>query len=144
MGSVDISDIKLTSLKRIHLSGGDVLHGMKASEEGYSGFGEAYFSEIKFGEIKAWKKHTEMTMNLVVPIGEVKFVFADQEGLFREEIIGSRNYYRLTVPPGIWFGFQGLFENFSMILNISNIEHSPLEVVRKELDDFKYNWELIK
>ena len=117
---------------------------MKASEEGYSGFGEAYFSEIKFGEIKAWKKHTEMTMNLVVPLGEVKFVFADQTGSFREEIIGSRNYYRLTVPPGIWFGFQGLFENFSMILNISNIEHSPLEVERKELDDFKYNWELIK
>ena len=144
MGSVDISDIKLTSLKRIHLSGGDVLHGMKASEEGYSGFGEAYFSEIKFGEIKAWKKHTQMTMNLVVPLGEVRFVFADQTGSFREEIIGSSNYYRLTVPPGIWFGFQGIFENTSIILNISNIEHSPLEVERKELEDFKFNWELIK
>ena len=142
MGSIDISDIKLTSLKRIQLSGGDVLHGMKASEEGYSGFGEAYFSEIKFGEIKAWKKHTEMTMNLVVPLGEVKFVFADQTGSFREEIIGSRNYYRLTVPPGIWFGFQGLSNELSFVCNVADIMHDPDEVLRKEINEIDIDWSI--
>ena len=43
----------------------------------YNGFGELYFSEVNFGEIKAWKKHKKMVMNLIVPCGEVKFVFFD-------------------------------------------------------------------
>ena len=144
MGSVNISSIKVTALKKINLSGGDVLHGMKSSDHGYEGFGEAYFSQINPGIIKAWKLHKKMTMNLVVPIGEVKFVFVDDIQSVREEVIGFNNYSRLTVPPGIWFGFQGLSKSPSLLLNIANIEHAPEEVERKELDDFKYNWELHK
>ena len=107
MGSINIPCIKVTPLKKISLTGGDVLHGMKSSDKGYQGFGEAYFSQVDHGAIKAWKLHKKMTMNIVVPIGEVRFVFFDDSELFREEIIGFSNYSRLTVPPGIWFGFQG-------------------------------------
>ena len=39
---------------------------------------EAYFSIIKPGYIKAWKLHKKMTMNIVVPIGSVQFVFYDK------------------------------------------------------------------
>ena len=30
---------------------------------------------VKSGSIKGWKKHLEMTMNLIVPLGMVRFVF---------------------------------------------------------------------
>ena len=69
-----IRGLKLTKLNIIDTLGGNVMHAMKKSSEGYSGFGEAYFSEIDKGAIKAWKKHKNMVLNLVVPLGKIKFV----------------------------------------------------------------------
>ena len=65
----------LTPLRIIGVKGGDVLHAMKDTDDGFSGFGEAYFSSIEKGCIKGWKKHTNMTLNIVVPVGVIKFVF---------------------------------------------------------------------
>ena len=141
---VTIEQIISTPLKRIPVFGGDVLHAMKKSDIGFSGFGESYFSQVESGVVKAWKKHLKMTLNLIVPIGRVRFVFMDNSGLFREEIIGDNNYVRLTIPPGIWFGFKGDFENTSLVLNIANIEHLYNEADRKAIDDIKYSWELTK
>ena len=139
---VTINEIIATPLRRIPVSGGDVLHAMKKSDNGFTGFGESYFSQIESNVVKAWKKHLKMTLNLIVPIGRVRFVFMDNDGLFREEIIGDGNYARLTVPPGIWFGFKGDYENTSLILNIANIEHSPEEIERKDISKIKYNWSI--
>ena len=137
---ITINEIITTPLKRIPVVGGDVLHAMKKTDNGFSGFGESYFSQVESGVVKAWKKHLKMTLNLIVPIGRVRFVFMDNDGSFREEIIGDNNYVRLTVPPGIWFGFQGDFDNTSLVLNIANIEHLPEEIERKEMNKIKYNW----
>lgn len=144
MGSVDISCITVNHLKRIHVAGGDVFHALKATDNGYLNFGEAYFSFIEDKLVKAWKKHTRMTLNLVVPVGRVKFIFFDDFGKFREEIIGEDNYVRLTVPPGIWFGFQGQSYPKSLILNIADIYHSPNEVERLDLAQINYKWESLK
>jgi dTDP-4-dehydrorhamnose 3,5-epimerase len=140
---VSLNEICVTPLKRISVTGGDVLHAMKKSDTGYVDFGEAYFSLVEFGAIKAWKRHLQMTLNLVVPIGEVQFVLMDSVGLIREERIGEGHYARLTIPPGIWFGFQGVSKKIALLLNIADIEHSPDEVERKELDEVKYDWEVI-
>ena len=144
MGSVSLNEICVTPLKRISVTGGDVLHAVKKSDTGYVDFGEAYFSLVEFGAIKAWKRHLQMTLNLVVPIGEVQFVLIDSVGLIREERIGEGHYARLTIPPGIWFGFQGVSKKTALLLNIADIEHSPDEVERKELDTVNYVWEVIK
>ena len=144
MGSVSLNEICVTPLKRISVTGGDVLHAMKKRDNGYVDFGEAYFSLVEFGAIKAWKRHLQMTLNLVVPIGEVQFVLIDSVGLIREERIGEGHYARLTIPPGIWFGFQGVSKKTALLLNIADIEHSPDEVERKELDTVNYVWEVIK
>ena len=135
---VNLEHITLTPLKRIPVSGGDVLHALKCSDYGYMGFGEAYFSIIEHKVIKAWKLHREMTLNLIVPIGEVRFVFISSDfKQRREECLGTSNYARLTVPPGIWFGFEGLASTSSMLLNISDIEHDPNELERIDIADFK-------
>ena len=116
MGSISVDQILVTPLKRLSLEGGDVMHAMKQSDTGYTGFGEAYFSLVKFGAVKGWKRHLQMTLNLVVPIGEVQFVLMDSVSLIREERIGDGYYARLTIPPGIWFGFQGVAGGFSEFL----------------------------
>ena len=142
MGSVSLDDILVTSLKRIAVPGGDVLRAMKKSDSGYIGFGEAYLSLVEFGAVKAWKRHLQMTLNLIVPVGKVRFVFLDSAGSVKEVIAGEGHYVRLTVPPGIWFGFQGVSEGTALLLNIANIEHSPDEVESKTLNEFKYDWRI--
>ncbi len=144
MGEVNVNDISITPLKKVDLQDGGVMHAMKQSEDSFKGFGEAYFSQINPGAIKAWKLHLKMTMNLIVPVGNVQLVFIDNIGGIRSEKIGEENYSRLTVPPGIWFGFKGASKIPSLLLNLANIEHSPEEVQRKEVDALKYNWEDIK
>ena len=81
-----------------------------------------------------------MTLNLVVPVGKIHFVFFDRYGAFREELIGEKEYARLTVPPEIWVGFKGMESPYSLLLNVSDIEHNPSEVERKNIDEIIYDW----
>lgn len=140
MGSVSLDDILISPLARIAAAGGNVLHAMKRTDTGYAGFGEAYFSSVALGAVKAWKLHTQMTMNIIVPLGQVRFVFhLNGTNEFRVEVIGSDRYVRLTVPPGIWFGFQGLASH-NLLLNIANTPHDPAEVERLAVSEIKFGW----
>ncbi len=135
----NIEGVIITPLNIIEVKGGDVMHAMKKTDAGFDDFGEAYFSKIEKNFIKAWKLHQSMTLNLVVPFGEVKFVLFDQTK-FQEVILSKNNFARLTIPPGIWFGFQGLHEPSSIVLNLANLVHNEEEVVTKELNYINYKW----
>lgn len=139
-----IKDLLLTPQKIISVPGGDVLHAMKEGEVGFNGFGEAYFSMVDHGAIKAWKRHREMTLNLVVPLGKIRFVVCDdrdsQKPLFEDIILSHENYCRLTVPPMVWLGFQGVSKSGSILLNISNIRHDPMESDRRDLGTIQFDW----
>ena len=141
MGKNLLSKIKITSLKIIKSSKGDVLRVLKKRDLKNWNFNEAYFSKVKFGKVKAWKFHLKMTLNLVVPFGRVKFVFYSEQGKrFRVIEIGDKKYSRLTVPPKIWFGFKGVSKKENIILNLTNIEHNPREILRRDKNKIKFNW----
>ena len=78
MGNLNLEQISITPLKKIFNINGDIFHALKKSDIGFDSFAESYFSFIYFNSIKGWKKHIKMTMNLVVPIGNVSFVFYDE------------------------------------------------------------------
>jgi dTDP-4-dehydrorhamnose 3,5-epimerase len=143
----NLNSISVTSLPRIQNLGGDVLHILKHTDPNFLGFGEAYFSIIQNNAIKAWKMHKEMTLNLVVPIGLVRFVFASTEPnaveQFRTIQIGENDYSRITVPPNTWFGFQGIGQNPNLVLNIADKIHDTNEIIRAPLEKFNYNWEFV-
>ena len=86
MGKIKNKKVLITPLKRIKVTNGDVLHALKKTDLGFSDFGEAYFSCIEKNQIKAWKKHKVMTLNLIVPYGRVKFVFTEDGKLYYEVI----------------------------------------------------------
>ena len=140
-----LKGVIITPLEIIHTPGGNVMHAMKNSSLGFSGFGEAYFSKIDGGAIKGWKRHKEMTLNLIVPECKVRFILFDDRELskcqFQEIVISEKNYCRLTIPPMVWMGFQGLSDSCSILLNIANIEHNPDEVDKKNLEQIKFDWE---
>lgn len=143
MGVLNLSDISITPLQRIVTRGGDVLHAIKCVDPGYVGFGEAYFSWIEPGAVKAWKLHKRMTLNLIVPVGNVRFVFhlPEDRSRFRTEVIGTSNYSRITLPPGIWFGFACHDSSSSLVFNLADIVHDPDETEKMNLKDIPYAWE---
>jgi dTDP-4-dehydrorhamnose 3,5-epimerase len=149
MGSRMIDGVIFTPLPIIDTEGGDILHAMKVSDEGFHSFGEAYFSTIKSGAIKGWKLHREMVLNLVTPVGSVRFVIFDDRddsktaGDFSEILLSRENYGRLTVSPKLWLGFQGIARQDSILLNIASIEHSPDEVDHRALDEIDYDWSCV-
>lgn len=125
----------ITPLKRIHHSKGDIFHALKCSEESFSSFGEAYFSTINKGDIKGWKKHKKMEMNLIVPVGEVAFhFFQNDKSTFVKA--GTDNYIRITIKPDTWMAFQGVGEGINLVLNIASIQHDPLESQNADIDSF--------
>ena len=132
--------VTLTPLKKIFNQKGDIFHAMKKSDDGFNGFGEAYFSTINQNQIKGWKKHTKMTLNLIVPNGEIEFVIYDEYSEeFFSTILSQNNYQRLTVDPNLWMGFRGIGEN-NMLLNLASIEHDPSESINKNIEEIHYAW----
>lgn len=148
MKNNEIEGVMLTSLKIIPGDTGDVLHAMKRTDASFYGFGEVYFSTVNKGQVKAWKRHREMTLNLVVPCGEIKFVLYDDRtesstcGNYFDVVLSRGNYQRLTVPPMIWTGFMGIGDGLNMLLNIASIPHDPQEADRLDVHNtrIQYDW----
>lgn len=141
------TDILLRPIKKISLSGGNVLRAIKASDPGFAGFGEAYFSYIHHLAIKAWKLHTRYTVNFVIPLGKVEImVYKDgakgipAEGYPKKIILSEEeeHYQCLTIPPGIWYGFKGLAKPTSLIFSLLNGEHTQEEQRDLSVEEFPY------
>ena len=139
-----IEGVIVTPLKQIYHPKGDVFHAMKCVDPGFEGFGEAYFSSIIGGLVKAWKRHSRMTLNLVCIVGKIHFVLYDgredsaTEGEFMEITLSpesAETYRRLTIPPGVWMGFVGIDPNKSILLNVANIPHDPTEQVNIPIEE---------
>ena len=133
--------VDLTPLRRIPVANGDILHVMRASDEGFAGFGEAYVSMVHNGREKGWTKHRKMVLNFVVLHGAVRFLIRDEadprECRSVELSAGEpEKYRRLTVQPGLWVAFQGLADPTSIVLNIASIAHDPVESDKLPIDAF--------
>lgn len=139
--------VTLHPLKHIVVPKGDIYHVMKSTDEGYAGFGEVYFSQIKHGEAKGWKRHNRMTLNLIVLIGTIKFVIYDDRegsstrGQFEEVMLSPEtNYQRLTLAPGLWMAFYGVGEGTSMLIDIIPEPHDPTEANHRDLYTIDYRF----
>lgn len=146
MGIV-MEGIVVHNLKQIFTPKGNIYHALKATDVGYSGFGEAYFSNIEAGEIKGWKRHNRFTLNIIVPVGAIKFVFYDDRsesltyGQFEEHFLSPNgNYKRLTISPGIWMAFEGLGDKTSLLLDIIPEPHMLEETDNKSFEEIPYTF----
>jgi dTDP-4-dehydrorhamnose 3,5-epimerase len=141
-----IVGVALTPLAIIANPDGDVLHGIRADSPGYCGFGEAYFSTVGHRRVKAWKRHRRMTLNLVVPVGEIRFAIHDDrpgsasQGVTQTVVLSRERYMRLTVPPGLWMGFQGFGREMNLLLDVADLPHDPAEADRCPVDAIAFDW----
>jgi dTDP-4-dehydrorhamnose 3,5-epimerase len=137
MGKIMKGEVFITPLKRIFHPKGEVFHALKKSDMGFNGFGEAYFTSILYGETKGWKRHSQMSLNLIVPVGMVRFYIHDKcKKTTLSYDLGCENYARLSIPPGLWVAFHGLGRDLNLILNIASIEHDQKEASNVPLSTF--------
>lgn len=142
-----IDDVVVTKLRSISGDQGNVYHGLRKSDLSFKNFGELYFSSVNYLSIKGWKKHSKMTMNLIPVSGSIKLVIYDdretsktKSNFFSINLSIKKNFYRVTVPPNLWFSFKGLGKDHNLLMNLADIEHNPNEAENIELSDISYNW----
>jgi len=143
-----IDGVLITPLRQFLDARGKVMHMLRDTDPHFRGFGEIYFSTVYPQAIKAWLLHTVQINNLAVPWGIVKLVLYDSRagvetfGKIQEIFLGPENYQLVTIPPGIWYGFQGLGSAMSIVANCSTHPHDPQESQRKDLSspDIPYKW----
>ena len=61
----------ISKLTRVLHPDGDILKGMKASDNFINSFGESYYSWISCGKRKAWKCHKNITNNFIILNGSI-------------------------------------------------------------------------
>lgn len=149
MGQRLIEGVKLIHLKEIKSEKGSVLHMLRSDDQDFKKFGECYFSEVLIDCIKGWKKHLIQTQNLSVPVGLIKFVLYDdriESSTYQElntYILGRpTDYFRLTIPNGIFYSFKNISIHNSLIVNCADIPHDPNENIIKEINSIEipYKW----
>lgn len=123
---------------------------LKRTDPHFIEFGEIYFSTIYRGVVKGWHKHRDMTLNYACVSGRVKLVLYDDRadsptrGGLVEVHLGPDHYSLAVIPPGVWNGFKGLAEPYSIMANCCTHPHDPRLSTR--LDPFgptiPYSWDV--
>jgi len=146
-----IDGVVTKPLKTIADPRGSIRHMLRRDWPEFNEIGEVYFSSVEPGAVKAWRKHTRMTMQLAVPVGAVSIaLYDDRPGspTFKEVTVLSAGvesdaeYILLTIPPGIWNGFKGIAEVSSLVVNCASILHDPEESISLPMDspEIPYSW----
>jgi len=144
-----IEGVVVQSLEQIVDDRGSILHMLRSDSELFTKFGEIYFSEIRSGVIKAWKRHKKQTQNLAVPVNKIRLVIFDPrpdsktQGKIKEYEIGRPNHYKLIqIPPMLWYGFQTLDNQTALIANCVDQPHDPEEgeSLFSDSDQIPYQW----
>jgi dTDP-4-dehydrorhamnose 3,5-epimerase len=101
------------------------------------------------GAVKAWKFHRAQTQMLAVPVGRIRIVLYDirpaspTHGLLSILELGRPDaYWRLRIPPGLWYGFTCISEERALLANCADLPHDPAESERLAEDDasIPYKW----
>lgn len=144
-----IEGISIRPLKIIKDERGAVMHMLRNDSPEFTQFGEVYFSLVHPGVVKAWKYHKKASQHFAVPTGKIKLVVLDNRSNSKSvncinEIIMGRpsNYFLVTVPPMVWYGFQNISDQDSILTNCADIAHMPEEsLFQKDIPHgFEYCW----
>jgi len=140
-----IDGLIITPIRRIAIPKGDVRCLLKDGDPGFDGFGEAYCSSIEGLAVKAWKCHRRMTVNLVPIKGSTCLKVHDDrpESTTRGETwsqILSPYLCRVTIPPELWFGLQGIGTEENIVLNLASLPHDDAECDELPPESFGSPW----
>ena len=144
-----IDGVRVTELRQFTDVRGSVLHMLRSDDADFTEFGECYFSEVIPGAVKAWKRHRRQTQNIAVPVGRIRMVIYDDREVTTTprqlqvlELGRPESYFRVRIPPGLWYGFTCLSKEAAILANCADLPHDPAEAEQRSMDDARipYRW----
>lgn len=142
--------VTVTPLNVFSDNRGSVMHMLRSDDSTFGQFGEIYFSSINPGYVKGWHCHSYVIQNFAVPVGNTHFVLFDdrKNSITHNQIyhyeLGVDNYALLTIPPGIWYGFNAVGIKPALVANCISHPFEPSETKKKYITDpsIPFSWEL--
>lgn len=155
--ATSIVGVEYMDLDVIETGAGDVLHMLRPDlpfarmlDTETLAVGEIYFSEVKPGSVKAWKRHGRQTQHFCVPVGSLGVVLYDDRadslthGAVQGIVLGrADNYVLLRIPPLVWYGFCAFGEGPAIICNAADMPHDPKEGEKLDFraaTSFPFDW----
>jgi dTDP-4-dehydrorhamnose 3,5-epimerase len=121
---IEIEGVKIKKLRVIPDERGWLMEILRADDELFERFGQAYLSAVYPDVVKGWHFHKVQRDNLCVIKGMAKLVLYDgrehspTKGGLLELFIGERNPLLVSIPPGVLHGMKGVGSEAAMFINI--------------------------
>jgi len=144
-----LDGVTISELLQIADARGAVLHMLRCEAPEFVSFRECYFSEVRPGAIKAWKRHRLQTQNLAVPVGRIRLAIYDGRqlsptlGQLQVVELGRPDaYLRLRIPPALWYGFACIGDTPALVANCPDVPHDPEDSEVRDVSDqaIPYTW----
>lgn len=109
-------------------------------------FCSCYTTTVYKGVIKGWHGYYYKTLQYTVPIGMIKLVLKDVRSTsdtyleINEFYLGTENYQRITIPPGVMNAFQGIADPLSLAVVVADEKYDEKRMFRFPIDYFDYDW----
>jgi len=145
-----IEGVKFKELRVIPDERGRLMEILRADDELFIKFGQAYMTTVYPGVTKAWHYHEKQTDNFTVVKGMAKVVLYDPredsptKGMVNEFFLGEHNQKLLQIPKMVYHGFKCVGEDEVIIINIPtetyNYEDPDEHRVDPHDNDIPYDW----
>jgi dTDP-4-dehydrorhamnose 3,5-epimerase len=145
-----IDGVKTKRLRVIPDERGRLMEILRADDEIFSAFGQAYITTAYPGVVKAWHYHKLQDDCFCVIAGMMKVVLYDgrdgspTHGEVNEFFLGVHNPAALRIPAGVYHGFKCISENEAVCLNIPTRTYNYAEPDEYRLpahtDRIPYDW----
>lgn len=123
----------------------------RADEDGFPRFGQVHLTAVYPGVVKAWHRHRHRTDVLYAASGMVRLGLYDPRqdsataGEVNEFFLGDHAPLRITIPPGVWFGFKGVGRREALLVVFtdepSNAFVPDEERWDPEANEIPFDWE---
>ena len=124
---------------------------VRADEPGLGAFGQVHLTTLYPGVVKAWHRHRHRTDTVCVVSGMARLGLYDarEDSKTKEELnqffLGVHAPLRITIPPGVWFGFKGIGDGEALMLVHTDQPHDPKDPDEERWDpvvnEIPFDWE---
>lgn len=119
-----IHDVRTRALRMIPDERGFLLEMLRADDELFTKFGQAYVSATYPGVVKAWHYHKTQVDHFVCVAGMIKLVLVDTRegsptrGAVNEFFLGTQNPTLVQVPNLVYHGWKCISDEMSLVVNV--------------------------
>jgi len=145
-----IDGVKIKKLRVIPDERGRLMEMLRADDDLFEKFGQAYLTTAYPGVVKAWHYHKKQTDNFVVVKGMMKVVLYDARegsptyGQINEFFMGEHNPILLQIPKLVYHGFKCIGTEEAMVINFPTETYNYADPDEYRVDphdnDIPYNW----